>query len=56
MEVEHWEDDIARERSLLTADRQAVRCTARELREDAACLAADLIRLGVPPRVVQRGA
>ncbi|GAA1830532.1 hypothetical protein GCM10009812_23680 [Nocardioides marinus] len=56
MEVEHWEEDIARERSLLAADRQAVRCTARELREDAARLAADLIRLGVPPRVVQRGA
>lgn len=56
MEVEHWEDDIVRERSLLSADRQAVRCTARELREDAARLAADLRRLGVPPRVVQRGA
>lgn len=48
--------DIVRERSLLSADRQAVRCTARELREDAARLAADLRRLGVPPRVVQRGA
>mgnify|MGYP006879611752 FL=1 len=56
MEGEHWVGDVARERSLLSGDRQAARCTARELREDGARLAADLRRLGVPPRVVQRGA
>lgn len=48
MHAEHWEDDIARERSLVASDRVLVRCTARELREEPRRLLADLLRLGVP--------
>lgn len=48
MEVEHWESDMARERSLADRDRIQVRCTARELRDEPDRVAADLIRLGVP--------
>jgi len=48
MEVEHWEDDIARQRALTDPARVIIRCTARELRDDDAQLARDLIRLGVP--------
>ncbi|MCA1982797.1 endonuclease domain-containing protein [Nocardioides nematodiphilus] len=48
MEVEHWEDDIARQRALTSPNRLVIRCTARELREDDAGLARDLRRLGVP--------
>jgi hypothetical protein len=51
MEVEHWEDDLARQRALSGEGRIIIRCTSRELREHADRLAADLIRLGVP-RVV----
>jgi hypothetical protein len=47
MEVEHWEDDIARQRQLSHRDRIIVRCTARELRDDLDRVARDLIRLGV---------
>lgn len=54
--AEHWEDDMARERSLVSPDRVVVRCTSRELREDGHRLAADLRRIGVSPRAVQRGA
>lgn len=32
MEVEHWEDDLARQRALSGGDRVIVRCTARDLR------------------------
>ena len=49
MDVEQWEDDIVRQRSLSDPNRPIVRCTARELRDDADRLARDLRRLGVPP-------
>ena len=47
MEVEHWEDDLARQRSLTARTRQIVRCTTRELRDDPDRVARDLARLGV---------
>ncbi|GAA1760340.1 hypothetical protein GCM10009795_003490 [Nocardioides hankookensis] len=50
MDVEHWEDDIARQRALTDPQRLVVRCTARELRDDPHRLGADLRRLGVPCR------
>lgn len=46
-DVEHWEDDIARQRALTSADVILVRCTHAEAR-DGTTVAADLIRLGVP--------
>jgi very-short-patch-repair endonuclease len=48
LDVAHWEDDIARQRSLSGGNRIIVRCTARELRDDPASVANDLLRLGVP--------
>lgn len=48
MEVEHWEDDIARQRALSAAGRIVVRCTANELRDRPEQVARDLVRLGVP--------
>lgn len=48
MDVEHWEDDLARQRGLIAVDRLVVRCTARELRDEPERLAHDLIALGVP--------
>jgi hypothetical protein len=51
MEVEHWEDDLARHRSLSAQGRIVVRATAREVRDEGQRVAADLIRLGVPGRV-----
>lgn len=48
MEVEHWEDDLARQRALTTPGRLVVRCTSRELRDEPGTVAADLRRLGVP--------
>lgn len=48
MDVDMWEEDIARARALSDPRRTAVRCTARELRDDEAVVARDLIRLGVP--------
>lgn len=48
MEVEHWEDDLARQRALTSPDRIVIRCTARELRDDQDRVAADLRALGVP--------
>lgn len=48
MAAEHWEDDLARQRALAAGDRVIVRCTAREVRDDAGRLADDLRRLGVP--------
>ncbi len=50
MDVEHWEDDIARQRALSDPDRIIVRCTAREVRDEPARLGSDLRRLGVPGR------
>lgn len=49
MDVAHWEDDIARQRSLTERGLVVVRCTARELRDEPARVAHDLRRLGVPP-------
>lgn len=54
MEVEHWEDDLARQRGLSGPGRTIVRCTAREVREGSGRLARDLEALGVPRRVPQR--
>jgi very-short-patch-repair endonuclease len=48
MDVEHWEDDLARQRALAASDRIIVRCTSRELRDDAERVARDLVNLGVP--------
>lgn len=48
MDVEHWEDDLARQRRISSPDRTVVRCTSRELRDDSDQLGRDLIALGVP--------
>lgn len=50
MEVEHWEDDLARHRRLAAPGRLVVRCSARELRDEPGQVAADLRALGVPRR------
>jgi hypothetical protein len=50
MDVEHWEDDIARQRGLTDPRRLVIRCTARELRDEPHRVGADLRRLGVPGR------
>jgi hypothetical protein len=47
MEVEHWEDDLARQRRLTTPGRLIVRCTARELRDDPQTVVRDLRALGL---------
>ena len=47
MDVEHWEDDIARQRGLMRAGRMVVRCTARELRDCPEVVVRDLIALGL---------
>ena len=47
MEVEHWEDDIQRQRRLTTPGRIIVRCTSREVRDEPFQLAADLKALGL---------
>lgn len=48
MAVEHWEDDLARQRALTATDRVVVRCTSRELRDTPHHVARDLRALGVP--------
>ncbi len=48
MGVEHWEDDLARQRALTAPNRIVVRCTARELRDEPWNVARDLRNLGVP--------
>lgn len=48
MEVEHWEDDIARQRRISGTGRLVVRCTARELRDEPEVVADDLVALGLP--------
>lgn len=48
MEVEHWEDDLARQRGLARLDRIIVRCSTRELRDTPDLVARDLLQLGVP--------
>jgi len=47
MEVEHWEDDLARQRSLTRPERIIVRCTARELRDEPERVFRDLVNLGL---------
>jgi hypothetical protein len=47
MEVEHWEDDIRRQRGLTTPGRIIARCTSREVRDEPFQLAADLKALGL---------
>ena len=47
MEVEHWEDDIQRQRGLTTPGRVVVRATAREVRDEPFQLVADLRSLGL---------
>ena len=47
MDVESWEDDLARQRALSAADRVIVRCTSREIRDEPERLARDLAALGV---------
>jgi hypothetical protein len=46
MEVEHWEDDLARQRALSGGNRVIVRCTARELRDEPELVGRDLRALG----------
>lgn len=48
MDVEQWEDDLARQRAPSATDRLVVRCTAREVRDCSPGLARDLSPLGVP--------
>lgn len=48
LDVEHWEEDIARQRALTAPHRIVVRCTARELRDLPERVARDLLLLGVP--------
>jgi len=48
MDVEHWEEDLARQRALTATDRLIVHCTSRELRDDPERVATHLKMLGVP--------
>ncbi|UDY23139.1 endonuclease domain-containing protein [Nocardioides sp. Kera G14] len=48
LDVESWEDDLARQRALSEPGRIIIRCTARELRDDPDRIARDLIKLGLP--------
>lgn len=50
MEVEHWEDDMTRKRRLTAPGRLAVRCSARELRDEPESVVSDLRGLGLPSR------
>jgi hypothetical protein len=47
MGVEHWEDDIARERDLVATGAVVLRCTDRELAEESDRVAASLRAVGV---------
>lgn len=47
LEVRQWSDDLKRARRLTTRSRTVVRCSAYEVRHEAAELAADLVALGV---------
>lgn len=47
MAVEHWEDDLARQRGLSGPGRVIVRCTARELRDRPEVVVRDLMALGL---------
>jgi very-short-patch-repair endonuclease len=54
MEVEHWEDDLVRQRRISGPGRTVVRCTSREVRDDHEQLGRDLLALGVPRRAPKR--
>jgi hypothetical protein len=47
MEVEHWEDDISRERDLVATGAIVLRCTGRELRDEPPRVARSLRAVGV---------
>lgn len=47
MDVDHWEADLARQRSLTAPGRIVIRCTARELREQPERVLGDLQRHGL---------
>ena len=47
MDITSWQEDIARERALVSAGVLLVRCTAGELRDDPAAVVRDLRALGV---------
>lgn len=48
LEVQHWEADVRRERSVVLSGRQVLRATAFEVRTEPHLLAADLRAAGVP--------
>lgn len=48
MEVEHWENDMKRERGVVISGRRVLRATANEARYEQSELAADLEAIGVP--------
>lgn len=50
MDVAQWEDDLARERGLVTDGDVVLRCTSTELRFRPARVAADLVAAGLPRR------
>ena len=50
MEVPDWWADMGRERELVIAGRIVLRCSSVELRRSPERIAADLARVGVPPR------
>lgn len=47
MDVEHWEEDMGRERQLVAEGCILVRCTARELRHRPERVVRDLVALGI---------
>jgi len=47
MDVEHWSDDVERERDLVADGAIVLRCTAIQLRDDSWRVARDLRRVGV---------
>ena len=50
-EVNHYGDDLRRQRKLTTMQRIVIRCTAYEIRNEPEAVMEDLIALGVPRRV-----
>jgi hypothetical protein len=48
VEVEHWEADMKRERSVVISRRTVLRCTANEARHEQGSVARDLRAVGVP--------
>jgi hypothetical protein len=48
MEVQQWQDDVKRERSVVIGGAQVLRTTSIELRTDPSDVMADLRAIGVP--------